>query len=131
MYCDPFYFIFQKCSPDRRPVWWVFAGMGTQWPQMGRKMMTIDAFRQSIQRSETVLSPYGIQLADIILKGADDVFDSTILSFVGIAAIQVSIVFHLEMSWHGNGSVFLALCEGRESTSDQRVPSERPNNAEL
>ena len=80
--------MFQKCPNDVRPTWFVFAGMGTQWPAMGRDMMTIEAFRKSISRSDAVLAPYGINLYDTIMKG-EDVSESILLSFVGIAAIQV------------------------------------------
>jgi len=70
-------------------VWFVFAGMGTQWPRMGRDLMTLDCFRESIMRSDTVLRPYGIQLCDVLLDSKDETFNNTVNSFVGIVAIQV------------------------------------------
>ena len=79
----------QKCGPDPRPVWFVFAGMGTQWHGMGRKMMELDIFRQSIQRSSKTLSQYDIDLYDLIMNGDETTFDQTIPSFIGIASIQV------------------------------------------
>jgi len=80
----------QKVSSEARPVWFVFAGMGTQWPHMGRDLMTVDCFRESIMRSDTVLRPYGIHLSDLLMDSKEDTFNDTINSFVGIAAIQVS-----------------------------------------
>lgn len=82
----------QKCGPEPRPTWFVFAGMGTQWHGMGRKMMELDIFRQSIQKSSKTLSQYGIDLYDLIMNGDETTFDQTIPSFIGIASIQVALV---------------------------------------
>ena len=79
----------QKVSSEVRPVWFVFAGMGTQWTHMGRDLMTLDCFRESIMRSDTVLRPYGIQLCDLLMDSKEDTFNDTVNSFVGIASIQV------------------------------------------
>jgi len=79
----------QKVSSEVRPVWFVFAGMGTQWPHMGRDLMTLDCFRESIMRLDTVLRPYGIQLCDLLMDSKEDTFNDTVNSFVGIAGIQV------------------------------------------
>ena len=84
------YVCVQKVSSEVRPVWFVFAGMGTQWPHMGRDLMTLDSFRESIMRSDALLRPYGIQLCDLLMDSKDDTFNDTVNSFVGIAAIQVN-----------------------------------------
>ena len=71
-------------------MWFVFAGMGTQWHGMGRRLMELDVFRQSILRSDALLKPFGLHLYDIIMEGDQATFEDTLKSFVGIAAIQVS-----------------------------------------
>jgi len=53
-------FYVQKVSSEVRPIWFVFTGMGCQWPQMGRDLMTLDCCRESIMRSDALLRPYGI-----------------------------------------------------------------------
>ncbi|XP_064637682.1 fatty acid synthase-like isoform X2 [Lineus longissimus] len=80
------------CGTEKRPVWYVFSGMGTQWPGMGRDLMDIDVFHQSIMKSDIVLRPYGISLYDLLMKGDEKAFDNTLNSFVGVAAIQVGLV---------------------------------------
>jgi len=79
----------QKISSGVRPVWFVFTGMGCQWPQMGRDLMTLDCFRESIMRSDALLKPYGIDLCDLIMDSKDDTFNDIVNSFVGNVAIQV------------------------------------------
>ncbi|XP_055874982.1 fatty acid synthase-like [Biomphalaria glabrata] len=82
----------QRCSQEPRPIWFVFTGMGTQWHGMGRKMMELDVFRESIMRSTQTLSRYDINLYDLIMNGNETTFEKTIPSFIGIASIQVALV---------------------------------------
>ncbi len=67
----------------------MFAGMGTQWHGMGRDLMTLEPFRQSILKSDAVLQQHGLHLVDMIMHGDENTFSQTLNSFVGIAAIQV------------------------------------------
>jgi acyl transferase domain-containing protein/NADPH:quinone reductase-like Zn-dependent oxidoreductase/thioesterase domain-containing protein/acyl carrier protein len=76
---------------QRRPIWYIFSGMGTQWAGMGQDMMKIDAFRQSIIRSNEILKPFNIDLIDIIY-GKPSVYERTVNAFVGIASIQIALV---------------------------------------
>ena len=85
------FFLFQKVSAEERPVWFVFAGMGTQWPKMGSDLMALDSFRESIMRSDVILKPYGMCLSDMLLDSNEETFSNTLNTFVLIAAIQVSI----------------------------------------
>ena len=89
-------FISQKCPSESRPVWYVFAGMGTQWHGMGRDLMVVESFKQSIMKSDAVLRKYGVNLFEMLMQGDENTFDNTMNSFIGIAAIQVVyIVFEL------------------------------------
>ncbi|XP_060080138.1 fatty acid synthase-like [Ylistrum balloti] len=82
----------QSCDTSERPVWFVFDGMGTQWHGMGRQMMKMELFKNSIMKSDAVLRPYGLCLYDLLMKGEESVFEDTLNSFVAIAAIQVALV---------------------------------------
>ena len=75
---------------SQRPVWFVFAGMGTQWAGMGRDLLGIPVFHESILRSDTILQAHNVPLYDMIAQG--DAFDDILNSFVAIAAIQVALV---------------------------------------
>lgn len=63
--------------------------MGTQWNGMGRDLMKIDSFHQSILRSEAVLRQFDIHLYDLLMNSTEDTFNNTLYSFISIAAIQV------------------------------------------
>lgn len=82
----------QHFSGLKRPVVWVFSGMGSQWCEMGLALMDLPIFRESIHKSHTLLQPLGLDLITIITSSEPQVFDNILHSFVGIAAIQVAIV---------------------------------------
>lgn len=56
---------------------------------MGRDLMKIDSFHQSILRSEAVLRQFDIHLYDLLMNSTEDTFNNTLYSFISIAAIQV------------------------------------------
>jgi fatty acid synthase len=66
--------------------------MGTQWSGMGRDLMVLKLFRQSIERSSIVLKKYNIDIFKLILSSTPSDLDKPINSFVTIAAIQVALV---------------------------------------
>lgn len=81
----------KRCSSEKRPLWYVFSGMGTQWVGMGRDLMKIDVFEKSIMQSTELLKPYGIDLYHEIMNGTDETIQDTAFSFVAIASIQVAL----------------------------------------
>lgn len=77
---------------DKRPVWFVFSGMGSQWPGMGRALLCIETFQRSLRRCADALKPRGVDLMDIIVNSTEERCGNLIESFVSIAAIQVALV---------------------------------------
>ncbi|XP_023309306.2 fatty acid synthase [Lucilia cuprina] len=82
----------QHYTGIKRPIVWVFSGMGSQWSQMGTSLMIIPQFRQSIERCHAALLPKGLNLIHILTSDDPTVFDNILHSFVGIAAIQIGLV---------------------------------------
>lgn len=76
---------------EARPIWYVFAGMGSQWPGMAKDLMKIEAFQNSINKSAAALKPHGINLENIIVNGTEATFENVLNSFVSIAAVQVAL----------------------------------------
>lgn len=79
-------------SGEPRPVWFVFSGMGSQWPGMAKTLMQLPAFAASVNRSAAALRPHNIDLINIITDAPAAAFDDVINSFVSIAAVQVALV---------------------------------------
>lgn len=76
---------------DKRPVWFVFSGMGSQWAGMGRDLMVLEPFEKAIRKCADALQPEGIDLMSVIMKSDDSTFTNVLNSFVSIAAIQVAL----------------------------------------
>lgn len=66
--------------------------MGSQWNGMGRQLLNIPIFAESIRKSEAVLKKKGVDLMNILTSEDPKLFDNILNSFVGIAAIQVLLI---------------------------------------
>lgn len=55
---------------------------------MGKSLMDIEVFRNSIMKSDAILKPHGLDLFDMIMSGEALAADVT-KAFVGITSIQV------------------------------------------
>ncbi|XP_075983655.1 fatty acid synthase-like [Anticarsia gemmatalis] len=75
----------------RRPLWFVYSGMGSQWAGMGAQLMRIPIFAAAIERCRKVLEPRGLDIVHIITAPDNKIFDNILHSFVGIAAIQIGL----------------------------------------
>lgn len=67
------------------------SGMGTQWTGMGRSLMQLQEFRESIQRSDMALKDTGLCVSRLLMEATENTFEDTVHAFVGLAAIQVRI----------------------------------------
>lgn len=79
-----------EVSAEKRPVCFVYSGMGSQWASMAKEMMQIECFNQSIHRCAEALRSEGIDLVDILTKSDEARFE-TLNSFISIAAVQVAL----------------------------------------
>lgn len=80
---------FQNVSPKKRPLWFIFSGMGSQWQGMGSQLMNLPIFSDVIDRCDCILKPRGVDIKDILTSLNPKLFDNILNSFVGIAAVQV------------------------------------------
>lgn len=80
-------------TSEKRPIWFVFSGMGSQWAGMGKDLLCIEPFKRSLQRCADALKPEGVDLMNVILNSTPESFVENIVHcFISIAAIQVALV---------------------------------------
>jgi fatty acid synthase len=82
---------FQYYPGGKRPVWFVFTGIGSQWPGMGKSLLRIPVFAAAIDKCQQALKPYGVDVIDIITSEDLRIFNNILNCFVGITACQVCI----------------------------------------
>lgn len=80
-----------EMNDDKRPIWFIYSGMGSQWASMAKDMMRVEVFSNSIHRCAEALRPEGVDLIDILTKSTDATFDNILNSFISIAAVQVAL----------------------------------------
>ncbi|XP_032822786.2 fatty acid synthase [Petromyzon marinus] len=91
---------------SNRPLWYICSGMGTQWPGMGKDLMSLGSFRASVERTASALSDTGLDLVRLLTHADKSTFEDTVNSFVGLAAIQIAQIDMLvEMGLRPDGIV--------------------------
>lgn len=80
----------EQVQATGRPLWYVCSGMGTQWAGMGRSLMQLPDFRESILRSDAALKDTGLVVSRLLMEADDTTFEDTVHAFVGLAAIQIA-----------------------------------------
>ncbi|XP_050431818.1 fatty acid synthase-like [Adelges cooleyi] len=88
-----------------RPVWFVFGGMGSQWPGMASDLMEIPRFAASVNRCDKFLKPIGFDIVDILTNPDPEVLKSKpVVSFLAIATMHIAFVDVLaELGIHPDG----------------------------
>ncbi|KAI1291794.1 Fatty acid synthase [Halotydeus destructor] len=77
---------------EKRPLWLVFSGMGSQWPAMAKGLMHLDVFAKSIHDCANVLRPYDMDLLHMLISEDESTLDTTVAPFVAIAAVQIALI---------------------------------------
>ncbi|KAM8836140.1 fatty acid synthase [Spinachia spinachia] len=80
----------QQVQAPARPLWYVCSGMGTQWAGMGRSLMQLPDFRESVLRSDSALKDTGLVVSRLLMDADEATFEDTVHAFVGLAAIQIA-----------------------------------------
>ncbi|XP_075726203.1 fatty acid synthase [Rhipicephalus microplus] len=82
----------QDVPSEKRPLWFVFTGLGCQWYEMASQMMQFDIFARSIHHSHAMLrDKFGIDLIDLVTS-ANPRNKSIVSPVVAITAVQVALV---------------------------------------
>ncbi|XP_039304084.1 fatty acid synthase [Solenopsis invicta] len=82
----------RNCESMKRPVWFIFSALGSQWPGMGRNLLKFHVFANTIRQCDIILKPYGVNVTDILSKTDEKINKNALYAFVGIVAIQIGLV---------------------------------------
>ncbi|KAJ6641557.1 Fatty acid synthase, partial [Pseudolycoriella hygida] len=81
---------------NKRPIIWMFSGLGSQYPKAAQHLMQIEPFANSISQCHQVLAQFGMDLISLITYDIS-AFDNLINSFVCVTAIQIALVDVLKL----------------------------------
>jgi len=96
----------------KRPIWFVFCGMGAQWSGMGRDLLKIEVCKRSLQRCTDVLISYNIDIIDMIINSTNEMYDNVTNCMILIVAIQIALVDMLRsINIHPDGIIGHSLGE--------------------
>ncbi|CAG2105515.1 unnamed protein product [Medioppia subpectinata] len=78
----------------RRPVWFLFPGLGGQWVGMAKALMAIESFADRIEECHEILKSFGIDLKHLLLSD-----DKNSITGYQTAAILTGLMAVVGMSW--------------------------------
>ncbi|CAL1678658.1 unnamed protein product [Lasius platythorax] len=89
---DNIIFKMERNLCTKRPICFIFSGIGSQCLNMGRALMKFPAFNKAVQKCDTVLRSHGIFLTDILINEDKHILDNVVNLFVGLIGLQIGIV---------------------------------------
>lgn len=63
--------------------------MGSQWLGMGKDLLQVDIFRQTIEQCDKALAPMNVSLKSLYENPTEDVFKNPINVMTGVIGMQV------------------------------------------
>ncbi|XP_071569097.1 fatty acid synthase-like [Temnothorax nylanderi] len=82
----------EHTSYIKRPICFIFSGLGSQWFGMSRALMKFPVFAKAIQKCGTILRSYGILLTDILTNNNNNIFNNIINLLLGLIGLQIGLV---------------------------------------
>ncbi|KAK7602865.1 hypothetical protein V9T40_006839, partial [Parthenolecanium corni] len=84
--------VLDESGSPKRPVCFIFSGMGSQWNGMGKHLLDLPIIAEVIKLCDEVLRPKSIDIYKVLLSEDPTMFDDITMSFVGIICMQIALV---------------------------------------
>ncbi|XP_020286674.1 fatty acid synthase-like isoform X2 [Pseudomyrmex gracilis] len=82
----------QAYRNDKRPIWFIFSGVGSQWFDLGHHLLKFSIFARSMEICDNVLKPYNISVTSIMTIIDEKIDKSPLNTLICIVAIQIGLV---------------------------------------
>ena len=76
----------------RRPLWFVFAGLGGQWVGMAKSLMPFEVFSKKIEECHQILHPHGIDLKALMNSEEKDSLSIMSKKILAITTLQLAMI---------------------------------------
>lgn len=77
---------------EKRPIVFMFSGVGAQWLTMGRDLLKIPMLAERIDDCHRILEPVGVNLKNMLISTDPTTFESCQNIFIGVTAIQIALI---------------------------------------
>lgn len=74
---------------EPRPIWFIYSGMGSQWAGMGKQLMKIPLFDNSLKESSETLNYLGLDVYGMLQNDDPEQYKDTLNCMLAITSIQV------------------------------------------
>ncbi|XP_072750344.1 fatty acid synthase-like [Anoplolepis gracilipes] len=82
----------QHYSSKRRPICFVFSGIGLQWSSMGQSLLRFPAFYKTIEKCDTILKTRGMRIINVLTSKHEAIFNNILNSLVGTTVMQIGLI---------------------------------------
>lgn len=76
---------------EKRPIVFMYSGVGAQWITMGRDLIKIPMISDVINECHRVLEPMNMNLKNVLTSDEPETFNNCLNVFVGVIAIQIAL----------------------------------------
>ncbi|XP_032678573.1 fatty acid synthase-like isoform X2 [Odontomachus brunneus] len=76
----------------KKPICFVFSGIGSQWLGMGEALLRFPAFSKTVEKCDEILKARGIHIIEILTSKQKTTFDDILNSIVGITVMQLGLI---------------------------------------
>ena len=107
-------------TAGNRPVWIIFPGMGAQWNEMGKDLLKIHPFSESIHRTKETMKNLGLDLDFLLAPNNISIFQDIHHAVMVITAMQIALYDTLKVLnikpegfiGHSTGEFLCAYADG-------------------
>ncbi|XP_026810325.1 fatty acid synthase-like [Rhopalosiphum maidis] len=79
-------------SGDKRPIYFIFPGMGSQSLELVADLVKFKVFKQTVDNAHSILIPYNYSVYDLFYKSDESTFKSIINVTITIIIVQIGLV---------------------------------------
>lgn len=116
----------QLTLKTKRPVWFIFTGLGGQWPAMAKALMPIAKFAQKVEECHSILKPLGVDLKHLLLSEDKDSMSSMTNKFCATTALELALTDIIKdlnivadgVMGHSFGEIAAAYADGCLTTKE-------------
>lgn len=78
-------------SKTLKPIWFLFPGLGGQWPAMAKALMPIKIFADKIEECHKIVEEFGIDLKYLLLSEDKSTISTMTNKFCATTAIEIAL----------------------------------------